>query len=181
MNSYTIFAIIILILLVYLVSTLNLKENDKYREQVSTDATVNKEPEINILEENTKDVEPISNENFESSSASLDYNMGKYSNLILKKKNEKNFALKPPAYTSFGTPNPLTYKKSLEPKYPVGPPVDGQLTSPRSMAMFKYNFCKPDCCPSTYSCSNGCVCLTKEQKKYINKRGYNRTIMNSLQ
>ena len=37
------------------------------------------------------------------------------------------------------------------------------------------NECKPSCCPSTFSCSNGCVCLDDKQKEFLNKRGGNRT------
>ena len=33
----------------------------------------------------------------------------------------------------------------------------------------------PDCCPSTYSTSTGCICETAEQAKYLNSRGGNRT------
>ena len=37
------------------------------------------------------------------------------------------------------------------------------------------NECKPSCCPSTFSCSTGCVCLDENQKEFLNKRGGNRT------
>ena len=37
------------------------------------------------------------------------------------------------------------------------------------------NECKPSCCPSTFSCSTGCVCLDDKQKEFLNKRGNNRT------
>jgi hypothetical protein len=35
---------------------------------------------------------------------------------------------------------------------------------------------KPECCPSTYSSSTGCACMTTEQISYINERGGNRTM-----
>ena len=58
------------------------------------------------------------------------------------------------AYT--GTPVPLT---------------DGQ------MFLFADNKASPSCCNSaTYSTSDGCVCTTTEQLKYINERGGNRTV-----
>jgi hypothetical protein len=41
--------------------------------------------------------------------------------------------------------------------------------------MFGENEYKPECCPSTYSGSTGCVCVSAEQKKYLNERGGNRT------
>ena len=46
---------------------------------------------------------------------------------------------------------------------------------PKSMFMFTHNQAHPDCCPSTYSTSTGCVCTTKEQVDFINKRGKNRS------
>ena len=35
---------------------------------------------------------------------------------------------------------------------------------------------KPECCPSTYTSSTGCACITQEQVDYINQRGGNRTM-----
>ena len=44
-----------------------------------------------------------------------------------------------------------------------------------SMVMFAKNKSKPECCPSPYSTSTGCVCMTSEQIHYLNTRGGNRT------
>ena len=44
---------------------------------------------------------------------------------------------------------------------------DGQ----RQMFLFAKNKCSPDCCPSSYMCTGGCVCTTEEQRKLINQRG----------
>lgn len=41
---------------------------------------------------------------------------------------------------------------------------------------FEDNEFKPDCCPSTYSTSTGCACLSTDQMKYLNERGGNRTL-----
>lgn len=43
------------------------------------------------------------------------------------------------------------------------------------MVMFAKNKFKPECCPSPYSSSTGCVCMTPEQINYLNTRGGNRT------
>ena len=40
-----------------------------------------------------------------------------------------------------------------------------------SMFMFAYNKYSPSCCPSTYSTSRGCICMTDAQKKMIYTRG----------
>lgn len=42
--------------------------------------------------------------------------------------------------------------------------------------MFADNKFKPECCPSTYTSSTGCACITQEQVNYINQRGGNRTM-----
>ena len=44
------------------------------------------------------------------------------------------------------------------------------------MLMFVDNQFKPECCPSTYSSSTGCACISQEQVNYINQRGGNRTM-----
>lgn len=44
-----------------------------------------------------------------------------------------------------------------------------------SKLIFNTNKFKPECCPSPYSTSTGCVCMTSEQIKYLNTRGGNRT------
>jgi len=55
-------------------------------------------------------------------------------------------------------------------------PVDGKKGSPKSMFMFSYNECKPECCDySPYSCSGGCVCMTKDQINFVGSRGTNNT------
>ena len=48
-----------------------------------------------------------------------------------------------------------------------------------TMLMFKDNKFKPECCPSTYTNSTGCACVSTEQTQYLNQRGGNRTIAGS--
>ena len=100
--------------------------------------------------------------------------MGSYSGIKLQQVNNDT-KLKSKIYTNFGTPNPLDDKYPIESNYSNATNVDGTPDSPKSMAMFKYNSCEAECCPSTYSCSNGCICQTENQKKFINSRGNNRT------
>jgi len=50
------------------------------------------------------------------------------------------------------------------------PLAEGQLF------MFDQNKFTPECCPSTYSSSTGCLCASPEQMKYLNQRGGNRTL-----
>ena len=44
------------------------------------------------------------------------------------------------------------------------------------MLIFNNNKFSPDCCPSAYSSSTGCLCATPEQMKYLNSHGGNRTL-----
>ena len=70
--------------------------------------------------------------------------------------------------SGMGNKNRLnTYKDN------VGTPVplpEGELF------FFADNKFKPECCPSTYSDSMGCACLSQDQVDYINQRGGNRTL-----
>ena len=70
--------------------------------------------------------------------------------------------------SGMGNENRLnTYKDN------VGTPVplpEGELF------FFADNKFTPECCPSTYSDSMGCACLSQAQVDYINQRGGNRTL-----
>jgi hypothetical protein len=44
------------------------------------------------------------------------------------------------------------------------------------LLIFANNKFSPECCPSSYSNANGCVCASPEQMKHINERGGNRTL-----
>ena len=61
------------------------------------------------------------------------------------------------------------------------PSIDGDSKSHKHLFMFAHNQCSPSCCPSTYSCSTGCVCITKKQRDHINKRGGNRSVPTSFE
>ena len=55
------------------------------------------------------------------------------------------------------------------------PPVDGQKGSPNRMFMLANNQFKPECCPSTYTTSTGCMCRNEIQDQFIRSRGRNKT------
>lgn len=46
--------------------------------------------------------------------------------------------------------------------------------SDTSLAMLSENSEHPKCCPAAYSTSQGCVCLSAEQARFLNARGGNR-------
>ena len=121
-------------------------------------------------------------ENFTNlSPAALDYRMGPKDSVKLTNC-PKSYWRHPPAneklminkmYVPQGTPLPLIPSSSGP--VSVGPNVDGTNKTPKDMFMFAYNQCKPECCPSTYSCDRGCVCTSKQQRKFLVGRGNNKT------
>lgn len=76
-----------------------------------------------------------------------------------------------PIYTPQGTSVPFETGKISNCKEVGSVSVNGKPDGPKSMFMFAYNKYSPSCCPSTYSTSKGCVCMTDDQKKFINNRG----------
>jgi len=75
-----------------------------------------------------------------------------------------------PTYTPQGNSLPLT-AEALNQIQLYGPPIDSNINSRKSLFMFKHNKCSTKCCPSTYSCSGGCICMSDSQKNFINRRG----------
>ena len=116
--------------------------------------------------------------------APIKYSIGPYDNLKLKPPGCSDWR-HPPAcnklyksdtlYTPQGTPFPLKPHISKQGTN-NGPTVDGTNKTPNDMFMFAYNQCRPECCPSTFSCDHGCVCTNKQQREFINSRGNNRNI-----
>lgn len=76
-------------------------------------------------------------------------------------------------YSPQGTSLPLVPIKSV--LYSNGPSINGTKNGPKNMFMFANNQCKAECCPSTYSCSGGCICTTKNQRDFIKGRGNNKS------
>ena len=99
--------------------------------------------------------------------------MGPFSDLVLTPDNNSNLPLYDPSslYTPQGTPTPLEPEITKLSFKSNGPTVDGTNRTPNNMFMFAYNQCRPECCPSTYSCDRGCVCTTEQQRNFINSRG----------
>ena len=112
------------------------------------------------------------------------YSMGPFSDLVLRpeesnwRHSPSNLPLYKPSslYTPQGTPLPLIQDKKLKeiPYNSNGPTVDGTNKTSKNMFMFAYNQCRPECCPSTFSCDRGCVCTTEQQRQFINSRGINK-------
>ena len=74
--------------------------------------------------------------------------------------------------------NGLSNWRGPAPNEPLlGPDVK---LGPENLFMFKNNQCKPECCPSSYTCSSGCVCTTAQQRDFIASRGGNRNVPTDL-
>ena len=131
------------------------------------------------------DISSSPNDNIEDFTAKIGYKMGPYSGLKYENKtNHKEGSQHnwrhPPQHVPLqinskfvpsGTPLPLQSDTTIQPVFSNGPSVDGTKNTPPQMFMFAHNQCKTECCPSTYSCSGGCLCTTPEQRDFINNRG----------
>jgi len=54
------------------------------------------------------------------------------------------------------------------------PTIDGTPSAPTSMFPFAFNKCSQKCCgTSEYTCNNGCVCVTEDQKHFFATRAGN--------
>ena len=109
--------------------------------------------------------------------------MGPYDGLCLQTGNNQ-YWMKSPDETSL-VPNDalFTYLSSQGPTKPVftdnsaltGPSIDGHPDSEKKLFMLANNRTSPNCCPSTFSTSTGCVCTTKNQRDFIASRGAGKT------
>lgn len=75
-------------------------------------------------------------------------------------------------YTVQGASGP-TKPLISDPNSLMGPPIDGVDGSPTKLFMLANNKVSPQCCPSTFSTSTGCLCTTEQQREFINNRGNN--------
>ena len=104
--------------------------------------------------------------------------MGPYDGLVLTTGNEKSkylklndvsLATKKDMCVYQGAELPLECNKTMYSG--MGPSVTGVDGDDQNMFMFYRNKSSPDCCPSTFSTSTGCVCTTQDQRDYIARRG----------
>ena len=107
--------------------------------------------------------------------------MSNYDGLCLQTGNKDQWRLSPSdlplssdngLYTIFGSTAPVNPVFS-DNSGKTGPPIDGMIGSPQSLFMLGNNKVSPDCCPSTFSTSTGCVCSTHNQREFVKNRGNN--------
>lgn len=108
--------------------------------------------------------------------ASIERSDRKYDGLVLGASPKPDYALlgadKVAYHSPVGDAYALNPDPSMSEKYPS---VDGSDDGAKHMFMFAYNKSSPECCPSTFSSSRGCVCMSEAQRAFINKRGSNKT------
>lgn len=106
--------------------------------------------------------------------------ISKYDGLCIKNDNKEGWMKYPDniplikdndLYVSQGFTNP-TEPVFSDSSQMIGPSVDGDPDSSKSLFMLRNNVVSPLCCPSTFSTSSGCVCTTEKQRNYVNNRGY---------
>ena len=107
-----------------------------------------------------------------------DYQMGPYDGLVLTtgnpkseylKLNDVSLASKEDMCVYQGIDLPLDCKKTMFSG--MGPSVTGVEEGDQNMFMLYRNKSSPECCPSTFSTSTGCVCTTQDQRDYVARRG----------
>jgi hypothetical protein len=108
--------------------------------------------------------------------ASIERSDRKYDGLVLGASPKPDYALLGADKVAYHSPVGDAYALNPDPamseKYPS---VDGSEEGAKHMFMFAYNKSSPECCPSTFSSSRGCVCMSEAQRAFINKRGSNKT------
>lgn len=110
---------------------------------------------------------------------SLPNAMGPFDGLCLQTGNSQSWMKTPFEVPLVPNDALFSYLGSQGPQKPVfsdnsalnGPPIDGVTGSDKKLFMFANNRTSPNCCPSTFSTSTGCVCTTKNQRDFIASRG----------
>ncbi len=110
--------------------------------------------------------------------------MGPYDGLCMQTGNREHWMKSPDNTALIPNDSLFAYLSSQGPQKPVftdnsaltGPPIDGQKGSAKKMFMFANNRSSPNCCPSTYTTSTGCICTTGKQRDYVASRGHQGSI-----
>lgn len=139
--------------------------NKPTSESVAIDKRDGKMPKTQLIKQKEAKITPLD----------LKYKIGPYDGLCLSDEEDLNKLIGDNKLMSYlGVQGPIQNVGS-DNSYLTGPTVDGDEDSPQRLFMFANNVTSLNCCPSTYSSSTGCVCSTKKQNDFINRRGFNRT------
>jgi len=131
----------------------------------------------NLVNRNNNLVNTI--ENF---SSPIEYKVSEYDGIDVRKvardKKKTNLRNTVKLLSNVGavTPTGLEGNYIEDPLYQAhSPPIDGTKDGKKALFMLTYNQSSPDCCPSTFSSSTGCVCTTQNQRDFVKTRGHNRS------
>ena len=106
----------------------------------------------------------------------VDTETGNYDGLVFKSSKVPHQVL-PADKVSIHSPVGDSYALNPDDAYTAGyTTIDGKKGSPKQAFMMAYNRSSPDCCPSTFSSSLGCVCLSQDQSDFINSRGHQKSV-----
>lgn len=105
--------------------------------------------------------------------------MGPFDGLCLQTGNKQPWMKTPDETALIPNDSLFTFLSSQGPTKPMftdnsaltGPTIDGNPDSAKKLFMFANNRSSPNCCPSTFSTSTGCVCTTKNQRDFVASRG----------
>nr|QDY51986.1 hypothetical protein 2_58 [Mimiviridae sp. ChoanoV1] len=118
----------------------------------------------------------------ENFSSPIEYKVSDYDGIdvrkVAKEKKKTNLRNTVKLLSNVGavTPTGLEGNYVEDPLYQAHSPlIDGTKDGKRALFMLTYNQSSPDCCPSTYSSSTGCVCTTQNQRDFVKTRGHNRS------
>ena len=108
-------------------------------------------------------------------------NVSAYDGLCLKTGNQEFWSHSPNNIPLISDDTLFTVQGHSTPQKPVksdpsslsGPSIDGTSNAPNKMFMLANNQSSPNCCPSTFSTSTGCVCTTDQQRDFVASRGFN--------
>jgi len=108
-------------------------------------------------------------------------NVSAYDGLCLKTGNQEFWSHSPNNIPLISDDTLFTIQGHSTPQKPVksdpsslsGPSIDGTSNAPNKMFMLANNQSSPNCCPSTFSTSTGCVCTTDQQRDFVASRGFN--------
>jgi hypothetical protein len=130
---------------------------------------IRKMPPTKLIKQTKVDVAPLD----------LEYKIGPYDGLCIRSLNKSFKDISNNKLTSndnlmnyLGVQGP-TQNIKTDNTLLTGPTVDGEKGTSQRLFMFANNEASLNCCPSTYSTSTGCVCMTDKQTNFINTRGKN--------
>jgi hypothetical protein len=153
------------------------QEMDEEKKNLQLKYNVNDVPSSNVVEEDTEIKQrPTLTNKTEIKTYNDTVRIGAYDGLCLSSlKNNTNYKLisNNQLSTYMGVQFPPEQTKTDDDQL-YGPSIDGDVKSPQKMMILSNNKVSLNCCgDSPFMTSNGCVCLSNKQKRFLYSRGNN--------